>query len=116
MPPPIYTDEKKRAVAKLYPGKIMVIVTKAKQFPYVWHQETTTDTVKIAAPENATVQYLNMEIHKLLKSMNESVTDSIYLMCGNNIIGTNYDMISLEKQYGKDRFIYLTLNGENTFG
>lgn len=101
-----------------HPGKVPLVITKEKKFPYVWQNCKTQDTVKLLISEDANVMKLRTEIYKMLYRLNaRPITDAIYLSIGGNIIaGNNYLISDIHNRYNNSGVLCITICCENAFG
>jgi hypothetical protein len=118
MPPPVYSDVEKLRIRERFSGRVMCIITKEKRFAYNWKSRGSDDTVKFAVPYDMTLQNFRIEIHKMLKTLNDKpVTDAIFVSVKDRILnGSNYIIGDISTEYGTKGFVYMTIHGENTFG
>jgi hypothetical protein len=100
-----------------YPGSVPILVKRDSKFKYQWYCKTEKDTVKMLAPESMTMFDLRLNILGRLRALNNTVSDTIYLSCGNTIIACNNMPISYyADKYGAEGALYMGLHNENAFG
>ena len=100
-----------------YPGTIPIIISKDATLKYKWYSKDNNDLVKILAYETTTMFDFKLKILAKLKSLNYTVTDTIYISCGGTILNSNNIPLSyIAERYAIDGALYMKLHGENAFG
>ncbi len=101
-----------------YTESTLLVVKKDPKLKYVWYSDSSKDTIKMIVPYSWTMFDLKLRILTILKSLNHSVTDSIYLSCCGVIINCNNSTLltTIADKYNNGGVLYMTICSENVFG
>lgn len=100
-----------------YPNSIPVVMRKDPKLKYNWYSSTNKNLIKMLVPETMSMFDLKLQILSKLKTMNNSVTDAIYISCDGNILTCNSVPMSLIfSRHNDNGALYMELHGENAFG
>lgn len=111
-------QERVTMLKQKYAESTLVVVKKDPKLKYAWHSGSSKDSVRMIVPYSYTVFDFKLRILSLLKSINHSVTDSIYLSCCGIIINCNNStmLTAIADRYSNGGVLYMTIHGENVFG